>query len=285
MIFSSSLISWSHEQQYSHQDIYNQHNDVGQSVHIRSATRSSSVCMTLSPSLISSRAWTANIYLNVIVQLGRCKQIIQGLTYLTLKREIARFMGPTWGPSGADRTQVGPMLAPWTLLSGISTALWIIKVPYSIGEIYIKFQLQWNCEILMVSREVMLEIIYKKLKLEVNLKIFMVSTRSQIVLYWHRFIPHFNMKVTVRKISMANTINSYCSGLISIAKYTQQNWEILHMPMTLLSNVIFITQWQMKISSVTWSHQDNCWPLFVYASPCLLTTLLTMQGHLMLDGM
>ena len=31
---------------------------------------------------------------------------------------IARFMGPTWGPSGADRTQVGPMLAPWTWLSG-----------------------------------------------------------------------------------------------------------------------------------------------------------------------
>ena len=30
---------------------------------------------------------------------------------------IARFMGPTWGPSGAYRPQVGPMLAPWTLLS------------------------------------------------------------------------------------------------------------------------------------------------------------------------
>ena len=30
---------------------------------------------------------------------------------------IASFMGPTWGPSGAERTQVGPMLAPWTLLS------------------------------------------------------------------------------------------------------------------------------------------------------------------------
>ena len=30
-------------------------------------------------------------------------------------------MGPTWGPSGAYRTQVGPMLAPWTLLSG---AIW-----------------------------------------------------------------------------------------------------------------------------------------------------------------
>ena len=32
---------------------------------------------------------------------------------------IARFMGPSRGPSGADRTQVGPMLAPWTLLSGL----------------------------------------------------------------------------------------------------------------------------------------------------------------------
>ena len=26
--------------------------------------------------------------------------------------------GANMGPSGADRTQVGPMLAPWTLLSG-----------------------------------------------------------------------------------------------------------------------------------------------------------------------
>ena len=34
---------------------------------------------------------------------------------------IAIFMGPTWGPPGAARTQVGPMLATWTLLSGISS--------------------------------------------------------------------------------------------------------------------------------------------------------------------
>ena len=33
-----------------------------------------------------------------------------------------RFMGPTWGPSGADRTQVGPMLDPWNLLSGEAPA-------------------------------------------------------------------------------------------------------------------------------------------------------------------
>ena len=32
-------------------------------------------------------------------------------------------MEPTWGPSGADRTQVGPMLAPWSLLSGAMSKL------------------------------------------------------------------------------------------------------------------------------------------------------------------
>ena len=46
---------------------------------------------------------------------------------------IARFVGPTWGPSGADRTQVGPMLAPWTLLSGFfvtvtPTQTWSIPI-------------------------------------------------------------------------------------------------------------------------------------------------------------
>ena len=37
---------------------------------------------------------------------------------------IARFMGPTWGPSGADRTPVGPMLVPWTLQSVVFWKRW-----------------------------------------------------------------------------------------------------------------------------------------------------------------
>ena len=32
--------------------------------------------------------------------------------------QITRFMGPTWGPPGSCRPQMGPMLAPWTLLLG-----------------------------------------------------------------------------------------------------------------------------------------------------------------------
>ena len=38
--------------------------------------------------------------------------------------QIASFMGPTWGPSGACRTQVGPMLTTWTLLSGYKALRW-----------------------------------------------------------------------------------------------------------------------------------------------------------------
>ena len=32
--------------------------------------------------------------------------------------QIAKFMGPTWGPPGSCRPQMGPMFASWTLLSG-----------------------------------------------------------------------------------------------------------------------------------------------------------------------
>ena len=32
--------------------------------------------------------------------------------------QIAKFMGPTWGPPGSCRPQMGPMLAAWTLLLG-----------------------------------------------------------------------------------------------------------------------------------------------------------------------
>ena len=42
---------------------------------------------------------------------------------------ITRFMGPTWSPSGADRTQIGPMLAPWNLLSGEGCVKSIINQP------------------------------------------------------------------------------------------------------------------------------------------------------------
>ena len=36
----------------------------------------------------------------------------------SLHTQITKSMGPTWGPSGSCQPQMGPMLAPWILLSG-----------------------------------------------------------------------------------------------------------------------------------------------------------------------
>ena len=43
---------------------------------------------------------------------------ISSILYLigSFHNQIARFMGPTWGPPGSCRSHMGPILAPWTLL-------------------------------------------------------------------------------------------------------------------------------------------------------------------------
>ena len=49
------------------------------------------------------------VHLKMTCQIGKTRYICKCLQVTSL---IARFMGPTLGPSGADRTQMGPMLAP-----------------------------------------------------------------------------------------------------------------------------------------------------------------------------
>ena len=62
--------------------------------------------------VITNEATGYRLCVSIFIHYSAGKVVV---TYLyTL---IAKFMGPTWGPSGADRTQVGLMLAPWTLLS------------------------------------------------------------------------------------------------------------------------------------------------------------------------
>ena len=60
-----------------------------------------------------------------ITQLSQCRDTSWNTVWhFELYRLISnntpdsKVRGPTWGPSGADRTQVGLMLAPRTLLSG-----------------------------------------------------------------------------------------------------------------------------------------------------------------------
>ena len=44
--------------------------------------------------------------------------VCQHLSNFSVYTQEAKFMGPTWGPPGSCRPQMGPILTPWTLLSG-----------------------------------------------------------------------------------------------------------------------------------------------------------------------
>ena len=64
-----------------------------------------------------------NIYQLQIIQYSSYIRPMAGRPRIAFP--IARFMGPTWSPSRADRTQVGPMLAPWILLSRITCVVYV----------------------------------------------------------------------------------------------------------------------------------------------------------------
>ena len=61
-------------------------------------------------------------YLNTIM----CKQCSNYLaTSLVNTYMIARFMWSTWSPPGSYWPQMGPILATWTLLSGIASVIYV----------------------------------------------------------------------------------------------------------------------------------------------------------------
>ena len=59
-----------------------------------------------------SASVTARMPQGRLLHTGNCASII------VIVPLIARFMWPTWGPPGADRTQVGPRWVTWKVLSG-----------------------------------------------------------------------------------------------------------------------------------------------------------------------
>ena len=55
------------------------------------------------------------------------------ITNIMIQSQIARFMGPIWGPPGSCRPQMAPVLAPWTLLSSQIASFvgptWVLLAP------------------------------------------------------------------------------------------------------------------------------------------------------------
>ena len=56
------------------------------------------------------------VNVNVKLNLTRVKKPAKVNSLTCLFTNITNSMGPTWGPPGSCRPQMGPMLAPWTLL-------------------------------------------------------------------------------------------------------------------------------------------------------------------------
>ena len=50
--------------------------------------------------------------------------------------QIAKFMGPTWGPPGSCRPKMGPMFVPWTVLSGWKHVYLLKLIHVSVCRIY-----------------------------------------------------------------------------------------------------------------------------------------------------
>ena len=80
----------------------------------------------LTPPSLWAKMATASSAINTraFSWMKRCGFIWNALDYRVVS-QITRFMGPTWDPPGSCRPQMGPMLAPWTLLLGVSHQWWI----------------------------------------------------------------------------------------------------------------------------------------------------------------
>ena len=81
-----------------------------------SGAHKSTLCGSLPVPNMCVYSWTS---------MGWCPR---GTTGKLINCPYSKFHGPTWGPSGADRTQVGPKLVPWPSLSGWVTVSVVTKL-------------------------------------------------------------------------------------------------------------------------------------------------------------
>ena len=71
---------------------------------------------------MSHHSWKWTVLVSFLVTVQAPLKYIGYTPCCVILSQITKFTGPTWGPPGSCRPQMGPMLVPWTLLSGIATA-------------------------------------------------------------------------------------------------------------------------------------------------------------------
>ena len=87
--------------------------------------------------LVSLKILYVHVYMKGLCDVGIMP--VDGLVFqFSLSTQIAKFMGPTWGPPGSCRPQMSPMLAPWTLLGKPSAGVKLLDVePHHCCNIFI----------------------------------------------------------------------------------------------------------------------------------------------------
>ena len=73
-----------------------------------------------SPKILWSYSLVSTLHRFIIIITQKCLRALN----LQYASQIAKFMGPTWGPPWSCQPQMGPVMAPWTLLS------WLLNISY-----------------------------------------------------------------------------------------------------------------------------------------------------------
>ena len=81
-----------------------------------------------------------SIIMTVITHWHRCMSMCVWIEV----SQIARFMGPTWGPSGSCRPQIGLMLASWTSLSRMIETAQFAAIPGRLLCLYEMWLVKWS---------------------------------------------------------------------------------------------------------------------------------------------
>ena len=111
---------WTSDQHAPHLNILTLH------LHYSNKTRMSSWCQHCRHKWCRMLLWWLPEVLPVMTKLASWR--LSGLSEpVKYSFPISKVHGPTWGPPGSCRRLVGLMLAPWTLLSGLTLALFLLQ--------------------------------------------------------------------------------------------------------------------------------------------------------------
>ena len=177
---------------------------------------------------------------------------------------IARFMESTWGPSGAERYQVGPMLTPWILLFGtrMRTSFRVntrIRTSFRVNTNYEKYSrgvqcfvyiiidcLVQDCSISIANAVEMLQSCTKQSKCSLCF-VYIICSVSTTLFIYHCFRGYFNKSWTAVAFSRN----------LKIAPVGEITWRIW---VTLISN---------KPQQTCDKPQTVCMVLTIYCVSCL----------------